>query len=148
MQAWNLLHAARWNTGRKNSQKYRHLGTIAQLCRAILDYIFAIEASTIGKNLLSSHIFSTCLHNMVHFGPLAAEIGPVLWGTPPNFNSFLVLAALLHGILVVGVSQTLRLWIVRGRHLYSAGRPSPWSLGIGTHSSLFIYLFFSSFFLA
>jgi len=45
---------------------------------------------------------------MVHFGPLAAEIGPVVWGTPPNFNRFRVLAALLYSILVVGVSQALR----------------------------------------
>jgi len=45
---------------------------------------------------------------MVNFGPLAAEIDPVVWGTPANFNGFGVLAALLHGILVVGVSQTLR----------------------------------------
>jgi len=45
---------------------------------------------------------------MVNFGPLAAEIGPVLWGTPVNFNGFRVLAALLHGSQVVGVGQTLR----------------------------------------
>ena len=45
---------------------------------------------------------------MVNFGPLAAEIGPVVWGTPANFNGFRVLVALLHGTLVVGVSQTLR----------------------------------------
>jgi len=44
---------------------------------------------------------------MVNFEPLAAEIGPVVWGAPTNFNGFRVLAALLHGILVVGVSQTL-----------------------------------------
>jgi len=31
-----------------------------------------------GKKLLSSNMF-TCLHNMVNFGPLAAEIGPVVW---------------------------------------------------------------------
>jgi len=36
---------------------------------------------------------------MVNFGPLAAEIGPVDWGTTANFNGFRVLAALLHGIL-------------------------------------------------
>ena len=30
--------------------------------------------------------------------------------TPANFNGFRVLAALLHGILVVGISQTLRRW--------------------------------------
>jgi len=60
------------------------------------------------KNLLSNNIFSTCPHNMVNFGPLAAEIDLVVWGTPANFNGFRVLAPLLHGILVVVVSQTLR----------------------------------------
>jgi len=30
-------------------------------------------------------------------GLLAAEIGPVIWGTPANFNGFRVLEALLHG---------------------------------------------------
>jgi len=47
---------------------------------------------------------------MVDFGPLAAEIGPVVWGTPSNINGFRVLAALLHavhGTPVVGVSKTL-----------------------------------------
>jgi len=47
-------------------------------------------------------------HNMVNFEQLAAEIGPVVWGTPANFNGFGVLAALLHGTTAVGVSQTLR----------------------------------------
>ena len=50
------------------------------------------------KNLLSSNMSSTCPHNMVNFGPLSAEIDPVVWGTPANFNGFRVLAALLHGI--------------------------------------------------
>jgi len=45
---------------------------------------------------------------MVNFGPLAAEISQVVWGTPANFNGFRVLAALLHCTVVVGVSQTLR----------------------------------------
>ena len=35
---------------------------------------------------------------MVNFGPLVAEIDPVVWATPANFNEFRVLAALLHGI--------------------------------------------------
>ena len=35
---------------------------------------------------------------MVNLGSLAAEIDPVVWGTPANFNGFRVLAALLHGI--------------------------------------------------
>jgi len=61
------------------------------------------------KNLLSSNISSRCPHNMVNFGLLAAaEIGPVVWSTPANFNGFRVLAPLLHGSQVVGVSHTLR----------------------------------------
>jgi len=31
---------------------------------------------------------------MVNFGPLAAEIISLVWGTPGNFNGFRVLAAL------------------------------------------------------
>jgi len=45
---------------------------------------------------------------MVNFGPLAAEIGPVVWGTPVNFNRFHIYTALLHGTPAAGVSQTLR----------------------------------------
>jgi len=63
---------------------------------------------------------------MVNFGLLAAEIDPVVWGTPANFNGFRVLAALLHGSQAVSVSQTAAL--NRGRHLCSAGRPSRWVL--------------------
>jgi len=62
----------------------------------------------------------------VNFGPLAAQIISLVWGTPGNFNGFRVLAALLHGTVEVGVSQTAAL--NRGRHLYSAGRPSRWAL--------------------
>jgi len=47
---------------------------------------------------------------MVNFGPLMAEIHLGVWGIPTNFNGFRVLAALLHGTLVLGVSQTLRHW--------------------------------------
>jgi len=32
---------------------------------------------------------------MVNFGPLAAEIVSLVWGTPGNFNGFRVLATLL-----------------------------------------------------
>jgi len=45
---------------------------------------------------------------MVKFGPLAAEMGSLVLGTPANFNGFRFLAALLHDTLVVDVSQTLR----------------------------------------
>ena len=84
------------NTGRKKVAKNRHLDTIAQLCRAISSQVRRV--STIGKNSLSSYMSSRCLHNMVNFGPLAAEIVSLVWGTPPNFNWFRVLAVLLHGM--------------------------------------------------
>jgi len=84
------------NTGFKKVAKNRHLGTIAQLRRAISSQLRHI--STIGKNLLSSNTSSTCPYNTVNFGPLSAEILSLVWGTPANFNGFGVLAALLHGI--------------------------------------------------
>ena len=51
------------NTGRKKVTKNRHLGTIAQLCRAISSQLRHV--STIGNNLLSN-MSSTCPHNMVN----------------------------------------------------------------------------------
>jgi len=44
--------------------------------------------STIGKKLVKQQYLLHTSHNMVHFGPLAAEIGRVVWGTPANFNGF------------------------------------------------------------
>ena len=76
---------------------------------------------------------STCPHNVVNFGPLAAEIVSLVWDTPGDFNGFRVLSALLHGTLLVGVSQTAA--FNRGRHLYSAGGPSRWALA---HISSFV----------
>jgi len=80
------------NAGRKKSPSQHHRTTLSS-------YIFAAKAHIDNrKNILSSNISSGCLHNMVNFGLLAADIGPVVWGTPANFNGFRVLAALLHGI--------------------------------------------------
>jgi len=53
------------------------------------------------KNLLNTDTSSTWPHNMVNFGLLMAEIRWRVWGTPADFNGFRVLAALLHGTLVV-----------------------------------------------
>ena len=36
--------------------------------------------------MLSNDVSPTCSHNMVNFGPLAAEICWRVWGTPANFN--------------------------------------------------------------
>jgi len=68
---------------------------------------------------------------MVNFGRLSAEIGPVVWGTPANFNGFRVLAALLHGSLVVA---SAKLCGIEQRASPIFGRAAI-TLGIGPHSS-------------
>ena len=51
-----------------------------------------------------------------NFGLLAADIDPVLWGTPANFNGFRVLASLLHGSQVYSERQLNFAALNRGRH--------------------------------
>ena len=121
------------------TQKTRQKSPSGHHRTTLSGYIFAPTAHIDDnrKNLLSSNISSRRPHNMVNFGLLAAEIVSLVWGTPVNFNGFRVLAALLHGTLVVGVSQTAA--FNRARHLYSAGRPSHWALA---HVSSFLLFFF------
>jgi len=68
------------------------------------------------KNLLNSNTSSTCPHNMVNFGTLTASLG-----TPANFIEFRVLATLLHGTRVVGVSQSLRRWTQGATYIRKGG---------------------------
>ena len=96
------------NTGRKKVAKNRHLGTIAQLRRAISSQLYIRHVSTIGKKLVKQQYL---LHMSLQYGelrPLVAEILSLVWGTPANFKGFRVSAPLLHGIPVLGVSQILR----------------------------------------
>ena len=58
---------------------------------------------------------------MVNFGPLAAQIGTGVSGTPVNFNGFRVFTALLYGTLVVGVGQTLRRWTEDATYIRQGG---------------------------
>jgi len=87
--------------------KIRHLRTIAQLCPTISSQLR--HRSTIGKKLVKQqYLLQMSSQYGKHFGPLAAEIGTVVWGTPAKFNGFRFLAALLCGTPAVGVSQSLR----------------------------------------
>jgi len=134
-----MLHAARCKC---RTQKSRQKSPSGHHRTTSPGYIFPTKACIDNrrKNLLSSNISSTYPHNMVNFGPLAAEIVSLVWGTPGNFNRFHILAALLHGTLVVGVSQTAAL--NSGCHIYSAGRPSRWALA---HISSCLYNHFAEF---
>jgi len=111
------------NTGRKTVAKNHHLGTIAQLCRAISSQLSHV--STIGKKIVSSNMSSRCPHNIVNFGgfqPLAAEIDLTVWGTPANFNGFRDLAAFT-AQQSSSECQPNFAALNKGRHLCSAGRP-------------------------
>jgi len=111
------------NTGRKKSIKSRHLCTIYRT--TLSGYVFATGANY--KSLFTDLFLKICWTAMPHVltiwwtSTLAAEIGLLVWGTPANFNGFRVLAALLHGTLVVSVSQTLRCWTEGATYIPQGG---------------------------
>ena len=109
MLVWNALLAARC---KYMTQKSRQKSPSGHHRTNLSGYIFATKARIDNrkKNLLGSNTSSICSYNMVNFGPLAAEILSLVWGTPANFNGFRVLAALLHDSQVVSINQTLRRW--------------------------------------
>ena len=88
-------------------------------------YIFATKARIDNrkKNLLSSNISSTCPHNMVNFGPLAA--GSL--GHPCKFQRVSRLGSVTARHYSRGHQPNFAA-LNRGRHPYSAGRPSRWAL--------------------
>jgi len=45
---------------------------------------------------------------MLNFGPLTAEIGSGVWGTPATLNQFCILASLLHQRRSAEVNKTLQ----------------------------------------
>ena len=102
-----MLHAARW---KYMTQKLRKKIAISAASHNFVGHYlrnYGISRQS-EKNLFSSNTSSTCPRNMVNFDVLKAEIRWRVWGTPANFNGFRVLEALLHGTVVMGVSQTLR----------------------------------------
>ena len=108
MQVWNVLHTARWKYSTrkiaKNSPSLHHRTTLSGQSE---------------QNLLSSNI-SRCPPQYGELRPVA-EISPVVWGTPANFNGFRFLAALLHSTPVVGVSQTTRHWTEAATYIQQGG---------------------------
>jgi len=120
------------NAGRKKSLKSCHLRTIAQLCRAISSQLRHV--STVRKKTCKAAICPPEAQQYGYFGPLAAQIGLPVWGTPANFNGFRVLVALL-ARQSSSERQPNFAALNRGRHLCLAGRPSCWAFG--PHSSCF-----------
>jgi len=101
-----VLHAARWKC---RTQKIAKNWSYGHHRTTLSGYIFATKARIDDwKKVFKQQYLPACPDNMVNFGPLAAQIVLLAWGTPANFSGFHILATLLHGTLVVGVSQTLR----------------------------------------
>ena len=97
------------------TQKFAQNSPSAHHCTTLTSYILATKARIDNrKKLLNSNISSTCLLNMVNFGPLTAEICWRGWGTAANLNGFRVLASrstklctifgLIHYIYIFGGS--------------------------------------------
>jgi len=108
---WNLAwySAARWS--RRNSPSVHHPTTLSACIFAtkacinnrkklllLFNNFFPIVDTCLGcKDTGRESLFNNsntscpCPHNMVNFGPLAAEIGSGVWGTPANFNGSCVL---------------------------------------------------------
>jgi len=130
------------STGRKKSPFWHHRTNLS-------GYICGTEACIDNpkKKLLNTNTSSTCPDNMVNFGLLTAEICWRVWGTPANFNGFRVLAAFLHGTLVVGVSQTLRCWTEGATYIRQGGHHvgPPTFLVVTNLLSLFDFVCKSSF---
>ena len=124
MQVWTVMHAARWKY--RTQKRLQKLASVHRHTN-LSGCIFATKACMDNREkLLSSNTSSTCPDNMTNFGPLTAEFGSGVlaplqistgfasWqdyctafssGRQPNFAA-----------------------LNRGRHLYSAGRPSRWAL--------------------
>jgi len=119
MQVWNVVRVARWKCRTQKSPKIRHVGTFAQLCRATSSQLRHVL--TIGKKLVKQQY-------LLHMSPQYAKLQPTSgWdrfsclGHPCKFQRVRVLAALLHGSLVVGVSQTLRCWTEGATYIRQGG---------------------------
>ena len=123
------------NTGRKKVAKNRHLGPIAQLRRAISSQLRHL--STIGKKLVKQQYV---LH--LHMSPQYGELRPnsgwdrfVSLRHPCTFQRVSRLGSVTARHSGSGCQSNFTA-LNRGRHLYSAGRPSRWALA---HISSYYY---------
>ena len=85
-----------------------HLRTIAQVSQAISSQLRHLSIDNRKKSVLNSNMSYRCPHNMVNFGPLAAEISPVFWGNPSKFQLVSRLGSVTARHVVVGASCVCR----------------------------------------
>jgi len=100
------------NAGPKKSPSGPHHTTLS-------GYIFTTKAHI--DNRIKTCKTAMSPHMSSHYIELRPTSSWRVWGTPANFNGFHVLAALLHGTLVVDVSQTLRRWTEGATYIWQGG---------------------------
>jgi len=121
MHVWNVLHAARW---KYRTQKIGHFDTIAQLCQAISSQLRHV--STTEKNVKQQYVPQMSLQ----YGELWPTSGWNLLASLGHPCKFQRVSHLGSVTARQSSSQRQPNFVVlnRGRHLYSAGRPSRWAL--------------------
>ena len=126
------------NAGPKKSPSGHHRTTLS-------GYIFATEVFIDDrKNLLNSNVSPTSPHNMVNFGPRATEIcrlSASLGHHPGKFQRVSRLGSVTAWHSSSG-RQPNSAALNRGRHLYSAGRPSRWALAHISSYNCYRYYYF------
>jgi len=108
MHLWNVLPAARW---KYRMQKWRKKWKSVHHRTTLLGYIFTAKACI--DNQKKPVKWQYLPHMSSQYGELRPTSGWDLLSSlrhPCKFQRVSSLAALLHGTLVVGVSQTLRRW--------------------------------------
>jgi len=126
MQVWNMLSAARWKCRTQKVAKNHHLSTIAQFCRAISSQ--RRHASTSGKDLLSRYISPPYASQYGELRPTSGWDRSGSWGHPSLFQWVSRLGSVITARPSSIGRQPNFAALSRGRHLYSAGRPSRWAL--------------------
>ena len=128
------------NAGPKKVAKNHHLGTIVQLCRAMSSQLRHV--STIGKKFKQQCV----LHMFWQYGELRPTNGWDLLASLGHPCKFQRVSRL--GSVTVRHSSSGRqpnfAALNRGRHLYSAGRPSRWALAHILVQSQILLKYFSN----
>jgi len=126
-------------TGRKKSPKNRHLGTLARICRTV--------SSTIVKKLVKHQYVR---YTTWQYGELRPTNGWDRFGSlghPCKFQRVSCLGSVTARNFCSGHQPNFAA-LNRGRHLYSAGRPSRWALAHILVKHLYLQFFYWIYFTA
>ena len=125
MQVWNVLHVARW---KYRTQKWCKKSPSEHHSTTLSGYIFATKACIDNRKKIVKQQY--LLHMPLHYGKLRPTSGWdrfVSLGHPCKFQRLLCLGSVTARHSSSGHQPNVAA-LNRGRHLYSAGRPSRWAL--------------------